>query len=161
MGNLGDVFGGKSANEIEERSFDPLPMGDYTLVVTASETKATKNGNGEYLSCTMEIVDGNYKGRKLFANFNLKNQSAEAVSIARAELAALCRAVRVPSPRDSSELHDKPFDARIGIEKRKDTGEAQNRIKKYAVRGELGATPATATTTGGGQAASEKKPWER
>jgi hypothetical protein len=124
MGNLGDVFGGQSANDIEERSFDVLPMGDYTLVVTASETKTTKSGNGTYLSCTMEIVEGQHKGRKLFANFNIKNPNAEAVSIARAELAALCRAVRVPNPKDSSELHDKPFDARIGIEKRKDTGDS-------------------------------------
>ena len=161
MANLGNVFGGKSANDIEERSFDPLPMGDYTLVVTASETKATKNGNGEYLSCTMEIVDGQYKGRKLFANFNLKNANAEAVSIARAELAALCRAVRVPTPKDSSELHDKPFDARIGIEKRKDTGEAQNRIKKYATRGGLGAKDLSGAAYPGGQATSDKKPWER
>lgn len=160
MGNLGDVFGGQSANDIEERSFDPLPMGDYTLVVTDSEMKATKSGTGEYLSLKVEVVEGKYKGRKLFANFNIKNPNAEAVSIARAELAALCRAVRVPNPKDSSELHDKPFDARIGIEKRKDTGEAQNRIKKYAVRGGLGGNT-SGSTTGGGQATSDKKPWER
>ena len=58
MGNLGDVFGGQSANDIEERSFDVLPMGDYTLVVVDSQVKPTKDGSGEYLNCEMEVVDG-------------------------------------------------------------------------------------------------------
>lgn len=159
MASLGNVFGGQTANDIEERSFDPLPMGDYTLVVTASEVKATKEGGGEYLSCQMEVVDGQHKGRKLFVKYNIKNANPEAVSIARAELAALCRAVRVPSPRDSSELHDKPFDARLGIQPGKGKYGPQNNVKKYAVRGGLGATPTGAT--GGGQATSDKKPWER
>lgn len=161
MANLGNVFGGKSAAEIEDRSFDPMPDGIYTLVVTGSEVKPTKAGTGEFLSCTMEVVDGQYKGRKLFVKFNLKNANAEAVSIARAELAALCRAVRVPSPRDSSELHDKPFDARLGIQPGKGNYGPQNNVKKYAVRGELGTKGLAGSASPGGQATSDKKPWER
>jgi hypothetical protein len=160
MAMLGDFFGGKSANDIEETSFDPLPMGDYTLVVVDSQVKPTKDGSGEYLNCEMEVVDGQYKGRKLFIKFNWKNANPKAVSIARAELAALCRAVRVPAAKETSELHDKPFDARIGIQPGNGNYGPQNNIKKYAVRGGLGATP-VGTTTGGGQATNDKKPWER
>jgi len=39
-----------NANDIEPLgSFDPLPIGEYTVVISASEMKDTKTGKGQYL----------------------------------------------------------------------------------------------------------------
>ena len=101
---------GFNANEVEPMAdFEPLPAGKYTVVLTGSDWKKTKSGNGSYLELEFEVIEGEFKGRKLWARLNLDNPSQMAVKIARSELSALCRAVNVLQPRDSVELHDRPL----------------------------------------------------
>jgi len=111
--------------------FDPIPAGEYQAIAVDSEEKPTKNGNGSYLQFAWEIIDGEYKGRKLWSRLNLKNPSQEAVEIAERELSSICRAAGVLRPRDSAELHGKPLVLRVGVEKRNDTGELTNKVKGY------------------------------
>lgn len=120
----------------------PLPIGDYMVVITESEDKPTASGTGSYLQFTMEVIEGDYKGRKLWPRLNLNNPSDEAVSIARAELSAICRAVGVMKPHDSSELHNLPMIVKVGMEKRKDTGELNNKVKGYVSKDQAKAGPA-------------------
>lgn len=147
---------GFDANEVPpQQPLEVLPAGRYTVAIVESELKATKNGNGEYLKLTLEVVDGQYKGRKLFENLNLKNQNEQTVQIARSTLSAICHAVGVLKPRDSVELHNIAFVATVGHEKRKDTDELQNRVKGYEKRGAAqSATPAAKPAAG-------SKPWQR
>jgi len=99
-----------NADTVEPSSgFEVIPIGDYKAVVTASEMKDTKKGNGKYLQLTYDILEGKYKGRKLFDRLNLKNSNQKTVEIAQRDLSALCRAVGVMHPHDSGELHNKPF----------------------------------------------------
>lgn len=131
---------GFNAAEVEpSKGFEPLPAGKYLAMIVNSELKPTQAGTGEYLKLEFEIIDGEFKGRKLFANLNLDNPNAQAVQIARAELSAICRAVNVLQPKDSVELHNLPLVLKVGMEKRKDTNELQNRIKGYEPK-EIGAT---------------------
>lgn len=144
---------GFNAAEVEpSKGFEPLPAGKYTAAITESEEKETQAGTGSYHALTFEILDGEFKGRKLWENLNLNNPSAEAVAIARASLSAICRAVNVLTPSDTVELHNIPMTITVGLSKRKDTGEMQNRIKGYEAKGAAGATSA---------AGGPKKPWER
>jgi hypothetical protein len=114
----------------EQQDFSALPEGQYVVIATASETKATKNGTGEYLQFTLEVLDGPFKGRKLWDRLNLWNPNQTAVDIANRQLAAMCRAVGVIKPADSAELHNKPLLATVAVEidDRKREG---NVIKKY------------------------------
>lgn len=130
MGNLE----GFNAHEVSpEVGFEPVPAGDYIMIITESLFKPTKAGDGEYLQCTLEVIDGEYKGRKVFARLNLKNKNDTAVRMARAELSAICHAVGCMQPKDSSELHGIPMLVTLNVIQRKDRpGEYSNEIKGYA-----------------------------
>ena len=61
-----------NAEEVEpSSSFDPIPAGWYQAIISNSEMKATRDGYGEYLSLTLQIIDGQYENRLVFARLNL------------------------------------------------------------------------------------------
>ncbi len=63
---------GFNANDVEPTTdFDPVPAGRYVAVITQSEVKLNKAGTGSYLQFTFQIIDGEYKGRYLWARLNL------------------------------------------------------------------------------------------
>lgn len=132
---------GFDANQVpEQQEFSALPPGQYVAIATASEMKPTRSGDGQYLQFSFEVLDGPMKGRKLWSRMNLVNRNQTAVDIAQRELAAMCRAVGVPKPNDSSELHNKPLLLTVEIEMDERRRE-NNVIKKFE-----------ATPTGGFQA---------
>lgn len=125
------------ANEVEPSlGFEPLPEDDYELVITESEMRQNKTSDGSHLALTFEVSRGECVGRKLFINLNLNNPNQKAVDIARRELSAICRAVGVMRVQDSFQLHNIPFRAHVGLRKRRDTNEMENRITKYYEAGE-------------------------
>lgn len=141
------ILKGFDANEVEPVvGFAAIPAGDYLAYISASATKATKDGKGELLELTFDILEGPNKGAKVFARLNLKNESDQAVRMARGELSSICRAVGVMRPNDSSELHDIPLMISVTQEKRRDNGEMSNRIKGYRKKGE--AAPVAAVDAG-------------
>ncbi|MEI8246823.1 MAG: DUF669 domain-containing protein [Lentisphaerota bacterium] len=119
------------ANTVEPNSFEVLPAAKYIAVITDSERKATKANTGFYLKLTFEIIEGEFKGRKVFAQLNLENQNADAVRIARGELSAICRAVNIMTPKDSVEIHNLPLEITVVCKKQPDD-EIRNEIKGYA-----------------------------
>lgn len=152
---------GFNAAEVEPNTgFDPIPAGEYNACIVGSDMKQTKNGSGEYLNLEISILDGTYQNRRLFDKLNLKNSNETAVQIARATLSSICRAVNVLEPNDSSELHMKPFRISVGVRKREDTGEMENRIKSYKPRS-ASPVPQMATAAPGGAMVTgqPKAPW--
>jgi len=144
---------GFDASQVEPTSFDPLPAGKYLAVITESEMRPTKKGAGQYLNLTFEVIEGEYKGRKLWARLNLKNPNPQAEQIARGQLSAICRAVGVMAPKDSLELHNLPLLVTVKLKKREDTGDLQNEISGYS-RKESVQAPAPQATGG-------TPPWKR
>ena len=143
-----------NANEVDPAvGFDPIPAGRYLAVITESEMKPTKSGVGQYLQFTFQVIEGEYKGRLLWARLNLDNPNALTVKIARAELSAICRAVGVMAPKDSVELHNLPLVITVGHKKRNDTGEVVNTIRGYGKR-DAAAPPNSATS-------NNTPPWKR
>ncbi|MFG0249412.1 MAG: DUF669 domain-containing protein [Phycisphaeraceae bacterium JB051] len=101
---------GFNANDVEPNTaFEPIPAGKYLAAIAASETKQTRNGDGSYLELTLSILQGDYQGRMLWARLNLDNPNATAVKIARGDLSAICRAVNVMQPKDSTDRHNLPL----------------------------------------------------
>jgi hypothetical protein len=144
------------ANQVEPSvAFNPIPAGRYTAAITESEYKPTKSGAGRYLQLTLQILDGEHKGRLVWARLNLENSNATTVKIARAELSAICRAAGVMQPRDSFELHNIPIEVTVGLKKRDDNGELTNIVKGYAKRESAAATRTTPATNG------SIPPWKR
>lgn len=124
----------------EQMEFTALPEGQYVVIATASEMKPTKNGQGQFLQFTFEVLDGPQKGRKVWARLNLVNGNQTAVDIAQRELGAICRAVGIIKPNDSAELHNRPLLITVAVEidERKREG---NVIKKYEAVNAAGVAP--------------------
>jgi hypothetical protein len=129
-GNLGEF----NAADVEPQTFDVLPAGDYEVAIVDSIVQANKAGTGKYLNLELQVLSGKFKGRKLFDLLNLWNPNAQAVEIARGTLSAICRAVGVLTPRDSSDLHDKPLVDSVKIRKDDQFGD-KNVIRGYKSAG--------------------------
>jgi hypothetical protein len=140
--------------------FEPVPAGKYLAVITESELKGMKAGTGQYLQLTFEVLEGDYKGRHLWARLNLVNPSDKAVKIARAELSAVCRAVGVLAPSDSTDLHDLPLVLQVKCRKREDTGEVTNEIAAYHKR-DASPPPANGQAAPAAAQANATPPWKR
>lgn len=112
--------------------YEVLPEGNYKAIITASEMKSTKNGQGMFLEVTFQVIEGDFKGRNLWARLNLQNQNETAVKIAQSELSSICHAVGVLTPKDSSDLHNRPLIIKVRTKKRNDSGDLTNEIKGYA-----------------------------
>jgi hypothetical protein len=148
---------GFNAHDVEPNAgFDPIPAGKYLAVITATVMKPTKNGKGEYLELELEVVEGPYKGRKVWDRLTLKHPNEQTVQIARGTLSAICHAIGVMKPKDSIELHNLPLVVSVALKKREDTGEPTNVIKGYAKR-EASAPPRAVATAASGST----PPWKR
>lgn len=110
-------------------------------LVTEMEDKESSNSPGNWMiSATIEVVEGEYKGMKIFTNFNVKNSNPTAERLGKSQLAQLCLAVGCPRPTSNSDLLNKPFRATFG-KPQEFNGEMQSRIQKYdAVGGSAGVT---------------------
>lgn len=147
-----------NSEEHEPRSgFDPLPAGKYKVVVTDSEEKPTKKGDGSYIQFTLEVIEGEYKGRKLWDRLNLNNPNPTAVEIAKSTLSALCRAAGVKHLKDTQQLHDLPVLAKVAAKMDQTAGEIRNEIKGY----EAALTPAQPGAGKTPPAKPTNAPWSR
>lgn len=155
----------------DDRSFSPLPAGEYTMQVIESEIKDTKSGTGQQLILTLEVIEGPFSNRRVWDRLNIRNQNADAQRIAQRALADLCLAVGIQSLRNSEDLHFHPFIGKVAIREDK-TGQygPQNTVR-YKARGG-GAPRAASTTTAKPAAAAQPaqqtakpatgaKPWQR
>ena len=155
-----------NAEEVEPSSFDPIPAGWYKAIISASEMKPTRDGYGEYLSLTLQVIDGQYANRLVFARLNLKNANDKAVDIARKDLAAICRAVGVMSPKSSEELHDIPLMIKVKVRPAQGEYDASNDVCGYKADEGTDLTPApkaakTQTPVTPPAATPAKKPWQK
>jgi len=125
--NLGQTF---NAADAPDTGFSPLPVGDYTAIITASEIRLSSKGDN-MLDLKFEIVSDKGKGRQLFHILNLWNKGETAKKIAVAQLGQIQTAINKPTVADSSELHDKPMLISLGIQPAQNGYDAQNKITAF------------------------------
>ena len=128
-------------NVAPSQAFTPLPAGDYQAIITESETKATKDGQGQYLQLKLQIQGGDFAGRVLFDRLNLWNNNQQSQEIAQRALSAICHAVGILQVGDSQELHNRPLIATVKVKPASGNYEANNEIKGYKAA-QLEAAPA-------------------
>lgn len=110
---------------------DPLPAGDYVAMIVDSDMKMTKKGDGQYLDLALQVCDGQFKGRYVWAKLNIENQNEIAQRIGQAELSAIRHAVGVMAPRNSEDLHNRPMIIKVKYVPENGQYSAKNEIKGY------------------------------
>lgn len=69
-----------------DTGFGALPNGEYQVVAKAGELKTTKAGDGKYIKVEFEVIDGAFKGRKLWEQYNVANPNEVATNIGKANM---------------------------------------------------------------------------
>ncbi len=98
-----------------------------TLEIVESTYEPTPCGKGMRLRCLTQIVGGADEGSLAYLDFVLQHEDTEQQEIGQRDFAGLRRATGVLAPKDSEQLHFKPFRVKIGV--REHTG--ANVIKEY------------------------------
>jgi hypothetical protein len=118
----------------------------------------------------MDVLEGEYAGRKLWERLNIENANQIAVEIAQRSLSAICHAVGVTTLSDSEQLHFRLFIADVRIVPPKGEYPASNVVRGYlpvssasaSVAQPSGPPPAStpmATAPQSAEAARATPPW--
>jgi hypothetical protein len=157
-------FNAASVEPMQPRTYGPLPAGDYEMIIVKSDVRAVKPPKvGHFVELEMQVLSGEFSGRRHWERLNIDNQNKQAEEIAKAALASLCFAVGVTDMTDTVQLHDIPFVAHVEIDRKEPD---RNRIMGYATAGASApaAQPAPAARPAApapAAAAPARKPWEK
>lgn len=111
---------------VSDRSFDLLPAGWYAATITAAESRDTKSGTGKYLRVEFTLADP--AGRKVWSNYNVKNDNPAAESIGRQQLAEVVRAIGKKAVRDTDELRGCVLLIKVKVREAANGYEASNEV---------------------------------
>jgi hypothetical protein len=131
-----------------------IPAGKYKAVITKSEERPTKAQTGSMLVLTCQIIEGPHNGVTLQDRLNLNNPNKTAEEIAQRTLSAICHAVGVMMPDESSDLHDKPMMISVKVKPATAQYPSSNEIDGYEACEGATAAPAAAP-------AAATPPWKR
>ena len=108
--------------------FSPVPAGIYTVMVTEAENKTADSGAG-MLNMTMEIVDGEHKGRKLFPNICHTKKSGESNGFGHKQIGDLCTNIGFDAREltDEGQLKMKPIKVEVVIKPHEYQGKVTER----------------------------------
>jgi len=126
---LGETY---SAAELQpSQSYDLLPAGWYTCIITEAELKPTKAGTGEYIKVRYDITGPSCQGRCVFGNFNIRNPNVKAEEIGRQQLGDLMRALGLPAVNDTDQLINGHLSIKVDIRPASGEYGAQNEVKGW------------------------------
>lgn len=146
---------GFDANVIEPSApREVIAPGKYKAVITKSEERPTKAQTGSMLVLTCQIIEGPHNGVTLMDRLNLNNPNKTTEEIAQRTLSAICRAVGVMMPNESSDLHDKPLMITVKVKPADGQYAASNEISGYEPCGDGAVKTETAP-------AAATPPWKR
>jgi hypothetical protein len=113
---------------------EAIPAGWYNAQIVGSEMKPTKdsaNTGNQYLELTLQILDGEHAGRKLFDRLNLVNQNPTAAEIAYKTLKSIYNAIGVARVDNSDQLHGKPLKVKVKLKPKTAEYDASNEVQGY------------------------------
>ncbi len=142
-------------------AYDVLPVGEYLSTIVSSAVKSTKAGTGQYLELVFELIEGEFKGRKIWQRINFNNPNPKAEAAAKRELSTLCRALGVLNVQHSELLHNIPVIVQLQIEDGTNGYGPQNRVKTYSAANSISATPATNQEAHSASAGESVPVWKR
>ncbi len=157
-------FSFDNTEELVSNDFDrqPLPDGKYFAEIVDSDLRDTKSGNGSYVMVEFQVVDGEYSGRKIWANYNIVHQNEQAQEIGQQQFAKLClAALGKPACSDTDELIGRQVGLGVGLDKKDPT---RNRVKWAESVQQTSSAPASVVAAASSAAKSvvnSARPWEK
>jgi len=133
---------------VSDRSFGVLPAGWYAAKITGAENRQAKTGTGKYLRIEFTLTDP--AGRKVWNNYNVKNDSTACETIGRQQLAEVVRAIGKKRIADTDELIGAVLTIKVKVCEASNGYEAKNEVA--AAKALDGAAPPAA-------AAKASPPW--
>jgi len=82
----------------EQSGYELVPEGKFLCACTNAEIKETKDGTGQYIRAELTIKTGDYEGRKLWTNFNVKNRNDKATEIGLSQLKTFLKVANYSNP---------------------------------------------------------------
>ena len=100
--------------------FEPLPAGDYGVVLAKAEERQNQSGTGSRTAINFQVIDGPHKGRFVPDNLHLGHKTSEVAYKAKCRLAVLCNAVEKPRIRGIMDLCNIPLTITVIVKEIKD-----------------------------------------
>lgn len=140
-------FNGANAEAMDDYSV--VPAGVYNSQIVKSDIVPTKKKDGTLLKLQYKIIDGKFKGRTIFGQYNLTNPNEQAVQISKTQIKTLCDAIGKPDGfSDTTQLHNIPLQIKIAVKPASGPYAESNEIKFYdKYKGEAVVQEAAATAT--------------
>ena len=135
--------------------FQPLPAGWYSATINKASLEPTKDGTGQKIAMRYDITGPTHQGRVVFGNLNIKNKSAKAEEIGRAQLGDIMRALGLRQVSDTDQLIGGSLQIKLDVKTDEQYG-TRNEVKGFKAAGD--AMPASAVPTFAKPAAAESKP---
>tara|TARA_R110000824_G_scaffold67222_6_gene174080 strand:+ start:137 stop:535 length:399 start_codon:yes stop_codon:yes gene_type:complete len=125
-----------------KKVYEPIPVGEYLAKVGRFTEKATKAGNGSYVTGTFEILEGDHAGRLVFQNFMLSHPNPKSVEIGNEQLSKFLKAVGQGGGFDAlgndvtalEEYTNRACVISVGIKEGTNGYKDSNMISKWATR---------------------------
>lgn len=97
--------------------YEAIPAGTYIAIVTEATMVDSKKKPGvKMLKCVYTVVDGPFRGKKVFDYYCLVHINQQTMQIARQQLAKLCQCFGINRKLQSaSELCNKPFKLTVKV----------------------------------------------
>lgn len=115
---------------VSDNNYVPITEGWYNVRITEATIKATKKGDGQYISIRYDIVGPAHQGRVVYGTVNIKNASPKAEEIGRQQLGSLMRAIGLTRVTDTDQLINGELQVKLAIKRDENYGD-KNEIKAY------------------------------
>lgn len=122
--------------------FTVLPAGWYSATINKASIEPTKDDTGQKIAMRYDITGPTHQGRVVFGNINIKNKSAKAEEIGRAQLGDIMRALGLRQVSDTDQLVGGSLQIKLNI-KTDDQYGTRNEVKAFKSSGD--AMPMTAS----------------
>lgn len=117
--------------------FTPLPAGWYSATINKASLEPTKDGTGQKISMRYDITGPTHQGRVVFGNLNIKNKSAKAEEIGRAQLGDIMRALGLRQVADTDQLIGGSLQIKLDIKTDEQYG-TRNEVKAFKADADAG-----------------------
>lgn len=116
--------------------FTPLPAGWYSATINKASLEPTKDGTGQKIAMRYDITGPTHQGRVVFGNLNIKNKSAKAEEIGRAQLGDIMRALGLRQVTDTDQLMGGSLQIKLEIKEATEQYAARNEVKGFKSSGD-------------------------
>jgi hypothetical protein len=156
---LGETF---SAAELQPstQSYELVPAGWYTAIITDAELKPTKAGNGEYIKLRYDLTGPSCQGRVVFSNLNIKNPNPKAEEIGRQQLGEMMRALGLAAVDDTDQLINGHLTIKVDVRPGSGDYGPQNEVKGWKASN-ASVPPLPKPETPSGVSGKASPPWAK